>query len=144
MYNRLYTVLAINSVVMFLLTYALIDSWAHFIPNINRVYMALMMVAPMAILMLVVMGAMYENKRLNYLLIGGFALLFVASFSLARVQGFVGDDAFLRSMIPHHSSAIVMCEESDITDQEIEQLCDEIVKTRKEEIAQMEDILDRR
>ena len=42
-----------------------------------------------------------------------------------------------------HSSAILMGEESAITDPEIVRLCDEIVKAQREEIAQMEGILER-
>jgi uncharacterized protein (DUF305 family) len=143
-YKRLGIVISINALVMFLLTYALIDSWDHFYPNINRVYMALMMVAPMVILMLWVMSSMYENRKLNVILYLGFSLLFVASFILARTQTPVGDDQFLRSMIPHHSSAIVMCEESAITDPQIIELCGEIVEAQVREIAEMKEILARR
>jgi uncharacterized protein (DUF305 family) len=32
-------------------------------------------------------------------------------------------------MIPHHSGAILMCEQSNLTDPEIISLCDEIVQT---------------
>jgi uncharacterized protein (DUF305 family) len=46
-------------------------------------------------------------------------------------------------MTPHHSSAILMCEQSDITDPELAALCDEIVEAQKEEIAEMERILER-
>jgi len=142
-YGKLGIVIAINTVVMFLLTYALIDQLDHFYFNINRVYMALMMVAPMIILMLFVMGSMYKNATLNYVLYGGFAALFIASFALARTQTPVGNEQFLRSMIPHHSSAIVMCQESAISDPEIVELCGTIVKTQEEEIAQMKTILQR-
>jgi uncharacterized protein (DUF305 family) len=140
-YRRLDVVISINTVVMFLLTYALIDSWGHFYPNINRVYMALMMVAPMVILMLWVMRSMYENRKLNTILYLGFSLLFVGSFLLARTQTPVGNDQFLRSMIPHHSSAIVMCEEAAITDPQIIELCGEIVATQVREIDEMKEIL---
>lgn len=140
-YKKLGLVISINAVVMFLLTYALIDSWDHFYPNINRVYMALMMVAPMVILMLWVMRSMYENRRLNAFLYLGFSLLFLASFVLARTQTPVGDDQFLRSMIPHHSSAIVMCEEASISDPQIIELCGEIVEAQVREIAEMKEIL---
>lgn len=142
-YKKLAVTIAINSVVMFLLTYVMIDSWDHFLLNINKVYMALMMVAPMVVLMLLVMGSMYKNKQLNYVLIVVFLALFVGVFWLARTQTPVGNEQFLRSMIPHHSSAILMCEESAITDPEILSMCDEIVSTQREEIAQMEDILAR-
>jgi uncharacterized protein (DUF305 family) len=60
-----------------------------------------------------------------------------------RTQTPVGDVQFLRSMIPHHSSAIVMCEHARITDPEIETLCGEIVEAQEREIAQMQAMLDR-
>jgi len=142
-YKKLAVTIAINSVVMFLLTYVMIDSLNHFLVNINKVYMTLMMVAPMVVLMLLIMGAMYKNKKLNYVLIVVFLALFAGVFWLARTQTLVGNEQFLRSMIPHHSSAILMCEESAITDPEILSMCDEIVSTQREEIAQMEDILAR-
>lgn len=143
-YKKLGIVIAINAVVIFLLTYALIDRLDHFFPNINRMYMALMMVAPMVLLMLFVMRSMYRNRSLNAVLYVGFGLLFVATFWLARTQYPVGDDQFLRSMIPHQSSAILMCEHAGITDPEIEELCGEIVEAQEREIAQMKDILARR
>ena len=142
-YKKLAVVISINAVIMFLLTYAMIDRFDHFFANINRVYMAVMMVAPMVILMLLVMGSMYKNKKLNYVLIAGFALVGILTFALARTQTPVGNKQFLRSMIPHHSSAILMCEESAVTDQEIIELCGEIVEAQEREIAQMEDILSR-
>jgi hypothetical protein len=143
MYGKLGIVLAINAVIMFFITFVNIAEFSHFHVNINRVYMALLMVAPMAILMLAVMRSMYDNPRLNLGLYGGFAALLVLMFVLIRAQVPVGNEQFIRSMIPHHSSAILMCEESDLTDQELVDLCDEIVRTQEEEIAQMEGILER-
>lgn len=142
-YKKLAIVISINAVIMFLLTYAMIDRFDHFYANINRVYMAVMMVAPMVILMLLVMGSMYNNKRLNYALIATFVLIGILAFALARTQTPVGNEQFLRSMIPHHSSAILMCEESSLNDQEIIDLCGEIVEAQEREIAQMKDILAR-
>jgi uncharacterized protein (DUF305 family) len=63
--------------------------------------------------------------------------------ALTRTQTPVGNEQFLRSMIPHHSSAILMCEQSNHTDTEIITLCDEIVQTQIEEIIEMEEILSR-
>jgi hypothetical protein len=142
-YKKLALVITINGVIMFLLTYALIDSFDHFYANINRVYMAVMMVAPMVVLMLLVMGSMYKNKKLNYALIAAFALIGLLAFALGRTQMPVGNEQFLRSMIPHHSSAILMCQESSIDDQEIIDLCGDIVDAQEREIAQMKDILAR-
>ena len=74
-YKKLALVITINGVIMFLLTYAMIDRFDHFYANINRVYMSVMMVAPMVVLMLLVMGSMYKNKKLNYALIAAFAAI---------------------------------------------------------------------
>lgn len=142
-YNKLALTISINAIVMFLLTYALIAQFDHFFANINRVYMTIMMVSPMVILMILVMGSMYKNKKLNTILLAVFGVLFVGTFIVARNQALVGDQQFLRSMIPHHSSAIIMCEQSDIDDPEIIALCEDIVETQKEEIDQMKDILAR-
>ncbi len=142
-YQKLGSIIAINTVIMFALTYALIAEFGHFYPNINRFYMAVMMAAPMVVMMLVFMRSMYPNKRLNMALISVFALVFIITLGLARTQTPVGDEQFLRSMIPHHSSAILMCEQGQVTDPEISELCVNIVEAQKSEIAQMKEILKR-
>ncbi|MBU4499807.1 MAG: DUF305 domain-containing protein [Gammaproteobacteria bacterium] len=142
-YKKFALTLSINAVLMFFITYAMIDTVDHFYPNINRAYMSLMMVAPMAMVMLFVMRGMYQNAKLNAMLYAVFAGLFIVSLALARTQTPVGNEQFLRSMIPHHSSAILMCQQSAITDREIIELCGEIVQAQKEEIAQMKAILGR-
>jgi uncharacterized protein (DUF305 family) len=119
------------------------SSIGHFHVNINRIYMALIMTAPMAIVMLVVMRSMFMNKRLNNLLFITFGALTILLFFLMRAQVPVGNVQFLRSMIPHHSSAILMCEQAAITDPEIAELCDQIIQSQEEEIAQMEAMLER-
>jgi amino acid transporter len=142
-YRKLAIALAINAVIMFAITYVNLDSLNHFHANINRAYMALLMVALMAVVMLLVMRSMFESTRLNVLLHGVSLGVAVLVFLLIRFQAPVGDEQFIRSMVPHHSSAVLMCEESAITDPELSALCDEIVETQLEEIAQMEDILER-
>ena len=62
---------------------------------------------------------------------------------MGRSEAFVGNDQFLRSMIPHHSRAILVCEQSDISDPEIQDLCEQIISSQQEEIDQMNEILDR-
>ena len=143
MYTKLAIAIGINTIVMFLLTYALIDSFDHFYANINRMYMAVIMALPMVIVMLLVMRKMYPDAKMNGVLHVSAAVAFVVVLWLMRSQTPVGDGQFLRSMIPHHSSAIVMCEEAAITDPDIRTLCDEIVKTQKEEIAEMKRLLAR-
>jgi ABC-type multidrug transport system fused ATPase/permease subunit len=142
-YKKLAMAISINTVIMFLLTYVMISSIEHFQININRIYMALIMAAPMAIVMMLVMRSMFMNKKLNTVLFVTFGALILLLFYLIRTQTPVGNVQFLQSMIPHHSSAILMCEQSMITDPEIIVLCDEIIQTQEEEIAQMEAILER-
>lgn len=142
-YRTLAIVSAIHLVIMFLLTYTMIASLDHFYANINRVYMAVLMVSPMVIIMLVAMPSMFANSGLNRALIAGFAVLFAVVFILTRTQTPVGNRQFLRSMIPHHSSAILMCEEASITDPDISKLCDQIVRSQRQEIAEMQSLLQR-
>ena len=143
MYAKLGLALALSYVAMFLLSMSMIRQWDHFYLNGSNAWMALVMVAPMGLIMLAVMWAMFQNKALN----AGLALAFVAVFAgalyLGRQEAGVGNEQFLKSMIPHHSRAILVCQEAAITDPEIEELCRTIVKTQQEEIAQMKDILER-
>lgn len=136
--------LALDFVIMYLVMYTMIASLDHFHLNLNNVYMTLMMVSPMAILMLVFMRSMYPSKRTNLLIGAAAALVFAVSFWGMRTQAAVGETEFLRSMIPHHSGAILMCQQASLTDPEVLDLCDEIVSSQAREIAQMKAILARR
>jgi hypothetical protein len=142
-YVRFGVVMAISLVVMFLLSMSMIRTLDHFYLNPSNFYMALVMVAPMGLIMMVAMKGMFPNKRLNAVLYAVFVVLFIGALALGRTETFVGDVGFLRSMIPHHSRAILVCQESSITDPEIKTLCDGIVKSQTEEIAQMKEILNR-
>lgn len=97
----------------------------------------------MVILMLLFMAHMFENKRLNLALYAMSGAVLVGTFFAIRSQAFVEDQQFLRSMIPHHSIAIKTCERANISDQEIKELCKQIVESQEEEINQMRDIMRR-
>ena len=84
-----------------------------------------------------------RNRRLNVALAAGFAALLVGALALGRTETFVGDKGFLYSMIPHHSRAILVCQEADLTDPEVVELCGAIVRTQQQEITQMKEILER-
>jgi uncharacterized protein (DUF305 family) len=135
---------ALSAVVMYLSMYAMIDTLQSFYNNINQVYMALMMAAPMVVIMLLTMRSMYPNAALNTMLYAGSVLVFLLSFAAIRYQVPVGDRQFLRSMIPHHSGAIVMCEQAKLSNPEIKGLCTQIIKSQREEIAQMRSLLRKR
>ena len=141
-YGRLMVELAIDFVIMYLVMFTMIRSLDHFYNNINNVWMTLMMVTPMAIVMLVAMRSMFPSRKGNVLIIIGAIIVFGVSFYGMRSQVAVGDEQFLRSMIPHHSGAILMCQEASITNPEIKALCGEIVDSQRREIEQMKAILE--
>lgn len=144
--NQAYLTLGLNlllsAIVMYFVMFTMIDGLPDFFHNLNMFYMALMMVAPMAILMLLMMGSMYRNRALNLALGIGFTALFVLAFAGMRQQTGIGDRQFLRSMIPHHSGAILMCREATLRDPEIRSLCEGIVQSQRQEIAQMKRLLE--
>jgi uncharacterized protein (DUF305 family) len=142
-YRRLAVELAIDFAIMYLVMYTMIATLRDFHFNLNNVYMTLMMVAPMAVVMLVAMRSMFPSRRANLTVVSAAALVFVASFAGMRTQAAVGDREFLRSMIPHHSGAILMCREAAIRDPEIVALCHGIVESQAREIAQMNHLLKR-
>ena len=133
--------LAGSLAVMYLVMFAMIASWGEFIQNLNFFYMALMMWAPMGSLMLLTMPMMYRNKGLNLILHAAFALILLLSTVGIRQQGLIGDRQFLRSMIPHHSGAVLMCRGASIRDPEIIRLCQRIIASQTAEIAQMKAML---
>ncbi|OHT18837.1 DUF305 domain-containing protein [Edaphosphingomonas haloaromaticamans] len=143
-YRSLALQIVISGVIMYLVMFVMIDRLSSFYNNLNMLYMTLMMVAPMVVLMIVAMRDMFPSKRLNALLLVGSAVAFFGSFALIRTQTTIGDSAFLRSMIPHHSGAILMCEQASLSDPELVALCGQIIKSQRDEIAQMEAMLARR
>jgi hypothetical protein len=139
-----YAMLALSSLamvaIMYLVMFTMIYSLSEFIQNINFFYMAVMMATPMTVTMPLVMPSMYTDRRLNLAIYAGCILLFVLAFAGIRTQALVGNSQFLRSMIPHHSGAILMCEKAVITDPEIKSLCGKIIKSQDDEIEQMKAI----
>lgn len=144
MWLRLGIMTVVGFVAMYLLMFTMIDSGADFVNNANMAYMAGSMTAAMVAIELIVMSVMYKNAKLRYILIGVSAVLLVVTVLFTRYQTGIGDVGFLRSMIPHHSGAILMCREAAITDPEIVKLCGEITESQRREIDQMNRILERK
>jgi hypothetical protein len=142
-YPKLLIMAVLSFISMYILMYSMVNTFGNVYNNFNQFYMAGLMTAPMVILELLVMGSMYPNKRLNLVTLGVSVIALVGFFLFIRQQAAIGDKQFLRSMIPHHSGAILMCERSSIQDAEIQALCDSIIQSQQEEINQMEAILER-
>ncbi len=135
--------LLLSFIAMYLLMYVMIDTWSDFFHNLNMGYMALTMLAPMAAIMLATMPGMYTNRRLNLAIYLAAAVVFLLAYGGIRTQTPIGDKQFIASMIPHHSGAILMCREAELTDPELRELCAAIQDGQREEIESMRAILGR-
>lgn len=142
-YIRLAIMVVLSFISMYILMYAMVNTFANVLPNFNQFYMAGLMVSPMVVIEIVLMGMMYKNKKLNALLIGVSAVVGILFFILIRQQALIGDKQFLKSMIPHHAGAILMCNNTSLSDPEIKELCANILEGQQKEIDQMKIILDR-
>lgn len=141
-YVRFAAMILLSFAAMYTLMYAMIHTLADFFPNLNQFYMAGLMTMPMIILELVLMWPMYPKKWLNWLLIGIAVLLLGFFWCGIRLQIGVSDGEFVRSMVPHHSGAILMCEEAALTRPDLIELCDTIVRGQRDEIEAMKKILE--
>ena len=133
-YARFGVMLLLSFVAMYALMYAMVNVLGNALPNLNQFYMAGLMVAPMAIIELLVMGGMYKNKKLNAWLMVISLIALVAFWLGIRQQVAIGDRQFLKSMIPHHAGAILMCEKSTLQDPDLRRLCGGIVSSQRAEI----------
>lgn len=141
--NKLLIMGAIHFVIMFVLMYTMVNVFNNVYLNFNKAYMAAIMTAPMLILEVIMMGSMYENKKALNITLGVSIVALVAFFIFIRQQTFIYDKQFLRSMIPHHSSAILMCNKAHLNDPEIKELCKSIIESQQSEIDQMKKIYNR-
>jgi hypothetical protein len=136
-YGRLGLMIVLSFISMYALMYGMVNAVANVYMNVNQVYMAGLMAAPMGIIELGLMRAMYRNRRLNLIVMAGSLIALVVFWVLLRQQIAVSDTQFLRSMIPHHAGAILMCEEAPIQDAEIRRLCRSIIAGQQAEIDEM-------
>jgi len=131
----------LSFVSMYVLMYSMVNTFEDIYPSFNQFYMAGLMAAPMVLIEVVLMSAMYKDKKLNAAIAAVSILIGVIFFLGIRQQTAISDEQFLKSMIPHHSGAILMCREANITDPEIKNLCQTIIEGQQQEIDQMRTIL---
>jgi uncharacterized protein (DUF305 family) len=122
---------------MYVLMYSMVNSFENVFSSWNQVYMAGVMASPMVIIELLLMSGMYQKKKLKGMILAISVVALVGFFTMIRQQTAIGDKQFLRSMIPHHAGAILMCREASIRDPEIKDLCKTIVLGQQAEIDQM-------
>jgi uncharacterized protein (DUF305 family) len=137
-YRRLAMMALLSFVSMYVLMYMMVDSFAEAVPNLNQAYMAGLMTAPMILIELGLMKDMYPNTRANAVTAATTAVLFVAFVAAIRNQAAIDDEQLLKSMIPHHSGAILMCQQADLEDPEVREMCDDIIESQRQEIEMMQ------
>ena len=134
MYLNLAIMAVLSFISMFVFMYMMVDSFANVYPNLNQFYMAGLMTAPMVVVEIFVMWSMYNNKKIN-LIIAGVSIVLLVMFSLLiRKQTAISDKEFLKSMIPHHGGAVLMCDNTNLQDAEIKELCKGITASQQSEI----------
>ena len=140
-YLRFGAMIATSTLVMFVLMYLNTYALDQVYFSETRTYMAILMGATMAVIMLLFMLDMYKNWRVNAAILVGSVLVFAGSLWLVRSQATVEDVSWMKAMIPHHSIAILTSERAHITDPRVRKLADGIIETQRREIAEMEALI---
>ncbi|WP_245833654.1 DUF305 domain-containing protein [Nonlabens spongiae] len=140
-YGKFAAMMGVSFVMMYGIMFLNADVFDHVMLSNTRTYMTLLMVAPMAISMMLFMWGMYKNKKLNFLIIGFSAIVFIATLYGLRQQVFISDVQWMKAMIPHHSSAIMVSQKANLKDPEAIKLAEEIIEAQEREIAQMKKMI---
>ncbi|SEL76316.1 protein of unknown function [Maribacter orientalis] len=143
-YTRFVLMLVASFIAMYITMYLNTYSIDHVYFSLTRFYMSCLGIAAMAIIMLVAMRGMYNNKKKNIAIVLGSIAFFVIALGLVRDQkSTVGDVLWMKAMIPHHSIAILTSERADIQDPEVRKLANDIIEAQKKEIEEMKAMIER-
>ncbi|GGO33240.1 DUF305 domain-containing protein [Deinococcus humi] len=140
-YGRFAAMIATSTVIMYGLMYLNTYQLDHVSFSETRVFMAIYMGAVMAVIMLGYMLNMYKDSRVNLGIFLGSLVVFAGSLWLLRSQATVGDVAYMKAMIPHHSIAILTSNRAQIKDPRVRELADEIIEAQVREIAEMKALI---
>jgi uncharacterized protein (DUF305 family) len=122
---------------MYLNTYALDHVWF----SQTRAWMAVVMGATMAVVMLAFMLNMYKSSKVNVAIALASVVVFAGALWLVRSQETVDDVSYMKAMIPHHSIAILTSRRAQIHDPRVRKLSDEIIEAQVREIGEMETLI---
>ena len=140
-YGRFAAMIATSTVTMYGLMYLNTYAFDHVFWSETRAWMALLMGATMAVIMLGYMLGMYKKKMLNLAIFGGAVIVFALSLWLVRSQATVDQVEYMKAMIPHHSIAIMTSKRAQISDARVRTLADEIIEAQEREIAEMKRLI---
>ncbi len=141
-YVRFGLMILTAAVVMYLVMYLNTYSIDHVFWSWTRIFMTMMSTATMMAIMLAFMLRMYRNRAANTVIVIVAALLFGSGLYLVRSQATIGDVAWMRAMIPHHSIAILTSERAHLEDPRVQALADQIIKAQREEITEMKQYIE--
>ena len=142
MYIRFLAMISTSTAVMFGLMYLNTYRLDHVFFSETRVYMAFVMGATMALVMMGFMLNMLSRRGLNAVIAICSLLVFALALWLVRSQATIEDVSWMKAMIPHHSIAIMTSERADITDPRVRELADQIIKSQRREIAEMKTLIE--
>ena len=141
-YTKFGAMIATSTVVMLGLMYLNTYEWRHVFWSETRFYMAFLMGAAMAAIMLAFMLGIHTNRRANIGIFATSAAVFILALFLVRSQATIGDESWMSAMIPHHSIAILTSERANIDDRRVRELADSIIEAQRREIREMKWLLD--
>lgn len=142
-YRGFATMLILSFFVMYAVMFLNVDQFDHIYLSLTRTYMSLLMVSAMALVMLGLMRHMYPDRSTNLLIVGGSIVVFALTLTLLRTQTPVGDVQYMKAMIPHHSSAIMVSRSANLQDPVVKKLSEGIIQSQEREIAEMKAALAR-
>lgn len=140
-YRRFWLMIGLSFLAMYAFTYSMVDRWDNVYPSLTKAYMAGLMTAPMLVLEMLLMAKMYPNRQANRAIVAAGVLAMAVLWLALRQEWGVGDRNFLRSMIPHHAAALLMCQQAPITRPDLRELCGRIIAGQQREINEMKAML---
>ena len=142
-YRKFIVMMIISFLIMYTVMFLNMDSITHYHTSVTRIYMAILMVAPMAVVMMLMMKKMYPDKKVNTGIILTGIAIFILALAGLRTQTPIGDVQYMKAMIPHHSSAIMVSKHANIKDPEVKKLSESIIASQQLEIEEMKEIIQR-
>lgn len=137
-YKTFVLMIVVSATLMFGLMYLNTYQLSHVWFSQTRLFMTFIMAGSMALVMLFFMRHMYKDKKANWAIVIASVALMGLGLWLVRSQATVGEIAWMKAMIPHHSIAILTSERAQITDPRVRKLADEIIEAQRREIGEME------
>jgi hypothetical protein len=137
-WGRFAAMIATSTFVGFFLMYQLVYELDHATFSLTRLLSALIMGGVMSVVMLGYMWSMYKGRGIKIAVVCGAIAFTGLLFYLNREQRLVGDTAFMKAMIPHHSIAINNARKANIRDPRVRKLADDIIAAQVREIREMQ------